>query len=91
MIKFQVLFCIWILLLLSGVTLLTHKHKKRIKNIYIEIELVLPMYNAHPYFSNKNLSKKCALYMAKYSNFCSSHWWFHSFSTYQMVLFPFVI
>ena len=24
------------------------------------------MYNVHPYFSLKNLGKKCALYMAKY-------------------------
>ena len=24
------------------------------------------MYNAHPYFSLKNLDQKCALYMAKY-------------------------
>ena len=31
---------------------------KRIKNIYIDTELVLPMYNAHPYFSLKNLGKK---------------------------------
>ena len=31
---------------------------KRIKNIYIDTELVVPMYNAHPYFSLKNLGKK---------------------------------
>ena len=30
------------------------------------MELVLPMYNAHPYFPLKNLGKKCALYMPKY-------------------------
>ena len=34
---------------------------KRIKNIYIDTELVLPMYNAHPYFSLKNLGKKVHL------------------------------
>ena len=28
------------------------------------------MYNAHPYFSLKNLGRKCALYMAKYSTLC---------------------
>ena len=32
--------------------------KKRIKNIYINTVLVLPVYNAHPYFSFKNLGKK---------------------------------
>ena len=32
------------------------------------MELVLLMYNAHPYFSLKNLGKKkCTLYRAKYS------------------------
>ena len=31
------------------------------------MELVLPMYNVHPYFPLKNLGKKYALYMAKYS------------------------
>ena len=31
---------------------------KRIKNFYIDTELVLPMYNTHPYFSLKNLGKK---------------------------------
>ena len=31
------------------------------------MELVLPMYNEHPYFSLKNLGKKCTLYTAKYS------------------------
>ena len=30
------------------------------------MELVLPIYNVHPYFSLKNLGKKCALYKAKY-------------------------
>ena len=34
--------------------------------IYIYSELVLPMYNGHPYFSLKNLGKKCAFYTAKY-------------------------
>ena len=38
------------------------------KNIYIDTELVLPMYNVHPYFSLKNLSKKCSLYMTIYGN-----------------------
>ena len=31
---------------------------KTIKNIYTDTELELPMYNAHPYFSLKNLAKK---------------------------------
>ena len=30
------------------------------------MELVLPMYNEHPYFFLKYLGKKYALYMAKY-------------------------
>ena len=30
------------------------------------MKLVLPMYNVHPYFSLKNLGKKCVLYTAKY-------------------------
>ena len=30
------------------------------------MELVLPMYNAHPYFSRTNLGKRCALHTAKY-------------------------
>ena len=34
----------------------------------IDTELVLPMYNEHPYFSLKNLGKKCTLYMAKYGH-----------------------
>ena len=53
----RVLFCIQILLVLSRVTPLTNKNK-RIKNIYRDTELVLPMYNVHPYFSLKNLGKK---------------------------------
>ena len=33
------------------------------------MELVLPMYNGHPYFFLLILwEEKCALYMAKYSN-----------------------
>ena len=32
----------------------------------IDTELVLPVYNGHPYFSLKNLGKKCAFYTAKY-------------------------
>ena len=31
--------------------------------------LIIPRYNANPYFSLKNLGKRCALYMAKYGNF----------------------
>ena len=31
------------------------------------MELVLPMYNAHPYFPSKIWMKKYALYTAKYS------------------------
>ena len=46
--------------------------KRRIKNFYIDTELVLPMYNAHPYFSLKNLGKKCALYTANTGNFYTS-------------------
>ena len=34
--------------------------------MYIDKELVLSMYNMHPYFSFKNLGKKYASYMAKY-------------------------
>ena len=34
------------------------------------MELVLPMYNGHPYFFLLILwEEKCALYMAKYSNY----------------------
>ena len=29
------------------------------------MELVLPMYNVHPYFSLKNLGKKYTIYMVK--------------------------
>ena len=36
---------------------------------YIDMELVLPMYNVHPYFYLKNLGQKCELYMAKYRHF----------------------
>ena len=32
------------------------------KNIYIDTELVLAMYNSHPYFSLKNLGEKSAHY-----------------------------
>ena len=38
------------------------------KNIYTDTELVVPVYNAHPYFSLTNLGKTVHLYMAKYSN-----------------------
>ena len=30
------------------------------------MELVLPMYNVHPYFSLKTVGKNCTLYTAKY-------------------------
>ena len=33
------------------------------------MELVLPMYDAHPYFSLKNLGKAYALYTAKYGTY----------------------
>lgn len=39
------------------------------KNICIDKELELPMYNVHPYFSLTNLGKKCTLYKAKYGNY----------------------
>ena len=39
---------------------------KRIKNLYIDTELVLPMYNAHPYFSLKNLGQRACQIWAKY-------------------------
>ena len=35
-----------------------YKQNKRIKNIYIGMELVLPMCNVRPSFSPKNLGKK---------------------------------
>ena len=38
---------------------------KRIKNIYIDIELVLPMYNVHPYFFLKNLDRKVCIIHSK--------------------------
>ena len=38
---------------------------KRIKNIYIDRELALPIYNTHPYLSLKNLGKIFVLYTAK--------------------------
>ena len=37
----------------------------RIKNIYIDTELLLPMYNAHPYFSLKNLGKSMCILLGK--------------------------
>ena len=54
-------------LLLSRVTLLTHsKHiNKRMENIYIDMELVLPIYSAHPYFSLKNWGKKVRIIHSK--------------------------
>ena len=33
------------------------------------MELVLPMYNVHPYFPSKVWAEKCTFYMAKYSNY----------------------
>ena len=38
---------------------------KRIKNIYIDTELVLPMYNVHTYLSLKNLSNKVHIICGK--------------------------
>ena len=35
--------------------------------IYPWYVIIVPVYNAHPYFSLKNLGKKCALYTTKYS------------------------
>ena len=35
------------------------------KNIYIDTELVLPMYTAHPYFSPKCLGKKVCIIRGK--------------------------
>ena len=35
------------------------------------MELVLPMYDVHPYFSLKHLGKKCTLYLAKYGKHIS--------------------
>ena len=37
------------------------------------MELVVPMYNMHTYFSLKNLCKKYTLYMAKYGIYCSGN------------------
>ena len=31
------------------------------------MELVLPMYNVHPYFSLKTVGKKCTFFMVKYN------------------------
>ena len=39
---------------------------RRIKNICLDTELVLPMYNAHPYFPLKFWAQMCTLYMANY-------------------------
>ena len=33
--------------------------------MYIDMELALPMYNAHPYFSLKNLGKKVLIIHGK--------------------------
>ena len=38
---------------------------KRIRNIYVDPELVLPMYNVHPYFPLKNLGKKMRIIHSK--------------------------
>ena len=39
---------------------------KRIKNIYMGTDSVLPTYNAHPIFPSKIWAKTCALYTAKH-------------------------
>ena len=38
---------------------------KRMKNIYTNTKLVLPMYNVHPYFSLKNLNQKVCIIHGK--------------------------
>ena len=50
------LFCIRVLLFLEFYLCISIN--KRIKNIYVAMELVLPMYNAHPYILLKNLGRK---------------------------------
>ena len=64
----RVLFCIWISLLLSRVTLLTHNINKRIKSIYTHTELVLPNIRLILIFPSKIWVKRYALYTAKYDN-----------------------
>ena len=55
----RVLFSIWLFLMPSRVTLLMHKHlKKRIENTYIDIELVLPMYDGILIFPSKIWAKR---------------------------------
>ena len=44
------------------------------KNIYTDMELALPMYNAHPYFSLKNLAKKSVCYTWQYTLVRTSKW-----------------
>ena len=44
-----------------------------IKNVYLDMELVLPMYNAHHYLSLKNQAKKYTLYTAKYGSSPTLH------------------
>ena len=63
-------------------TLLICSINKRIKNIYIDKELVLPMYNVHPYFSLKNLGKKVHIIHGK--NVVLPN----SFSTASIIIWP---
>ena len=66
MIVFQGIILIRISLLLFRVILLTcMSRNERIENIYIDLELVPPMYNVHPYFSLKNLGKKVCIIHGK--------------------------
>ena len=58
------------------------------------MKLALPMYNVHPYFSFKNLGKKCTLNMAKYGNSITHHLYIvlcvrHSQSS--LLLSPFIL
>ena len=47
--------------------------KKCEKNHYIEMELILPMYNAHPHFSFKNLGRKVCIIHGKIQ-YLFQHW-----------------
>ena len=50
------------------------------------MKLVLPMHNAHPYFSLKNLGKKkFALYMAKYGMFLK-----YDLTVFNFLLLPII-
>ena len=48
----------------------------RIIILYPWYVIIIPMYNAHAYFSLKNLGKKYALYMAKHSIYFNFHFLF---------------